>query len=165
MDIRAIIFDNDGVLVDSEIIHIAVEREVLAEFGLTYSDETYKSRFVGLSMPDYLAEIDADHRAVSGQALPAEFVSQLRARGWPRIQAESQAMAGAADLLRAFDGPYAVASSAPLERLRIKLTLTELIHFFGPHIYSAEQVENGKPAPDLFLHAAQQLWQSGFQRD
>ena len=157
MSIEAIIFDNDGVLVDSEVIHIAVERELLAGFGLYYEDETYKSRFVGLSMPDFLSALDADHRDACDAPLPSHFLTELRRRAWPRIESELQAMPGATDLLDRFDGPYAVASSAPLERLKIKLTITNLISFFGDHIYSSEHVENGKPAPDLFLHAANKL--------
>lgn len=157
MAIEAIIFDNDGVLVDSEVIHVAVERELLAEHGLEYSDEAYIARFVGLSMPDYFAALDADSRAEKGQPLPANFADELRARAWPRIQSELKAMPGVVDFLQAFPGPRAVASSAPLARVRTKLSVTDLSHFFGTHIYSSEQVANGKPAPDLFLFAARQL--------
>ena len=157
MSIEAIIFDNDGVLVDSEVIHIAVERELLAEHGLEYSDEAYISRFVGLSMPDYFAALDADHQSANGHPLPASFAFELRARAWPRIQSELQAMPDVADFLNVFAGPRAVASSAPLERVKIKLNVTNLSHFFGPHIYSSEQVANGKPAPDLFMLAARKL--------
>ena len=90
MSIEGIIFDNDGVLVDSEVIHVAVERELLAEHGLEYSDEAYMSRFVGLSMPDYFAALDADFRAAHERPLPANFADELRARAWPRIQSELQ---------------------------------------------------------------------------
>ena len=157
MSIEGIIFDNDGVLVDSEVIHVAVERELLAEHGLEYSDEAYMSRFVGLSMPDYFAALDADFRAAHERPLPANFADELRARAWPRIQSELQPMPGAADFLTAFDGPRAVASSAPLVRVKIKLSVTNLSQFFGAHVYSSEQVANGKPAPDLFLLAAREL--------
>lgn len=157
MAIEGIIFDNDGVLVDSEVIHVAVERELLAEHGLVYSDEAYMSRFVGLSMPDYFATLDADFRAAHERPLPANFADELRARTWPRIQSELQPMPGVADFLSAFDGPRAVASSAPLARVKIKLSVTNLSPFFGAHVYSSEQVANGKPAPDLFLLAAREL--------
>lgn len=157
MSIQAIIFDNDGVLVDSEVIHVAVERELLAEFGLRYEDEVYNSRFVGLSPPDFLAALDADHRDAHNAPLPSHFLAELKRRAWPRIEADLRAMPGAAELLRKVETPYAVASSAAFERLKIKLTITDLIHFFGDHIYSSEHVARGKPAPDLFLHAASKL--------
>ncbi|MEM7458589.1 MAG: HAD family phosphatase [Pseudomonadota bacterium] len=157
MAIEAIIFDNDGVLVDSEIIHIAVERELLAEHGLEYSDAVYKSRFVGLSMPDFYAALYVDFRAANAKPLPSGFGEELRARAWPRIEAELKAVSGAASLLQSFAGPCAVASSAPLERVKIKLALTNLLRYFGPHVYSSEHVSNGKPAPDLFQLAARKL--------
>ncbi len=157
MAIEGIIFDNDGVLVDSEVIHVAVERELLAEHGLEYSEEAYMSRFVGLSMPDYFAALDADFRTAHEKPLPTNFADELRARAWPRIQSELQPMPGVADFLKAFEGPRAVASSAPLARVKIKLSVTDLSQFFGAHVYSSEQVANGKPAPDLFLMAAREL--------
>ena len=153
----AIIFDSDGVLVDSEIIHIAVERELLAEIGLTYSFEAYVSRFVGLSMPDYFAALEHDHRNKFGRPFPTNFEDELTGRVWPRIETELQAIPGVSDLVSEFQGAVAVASSAPLERLMKKLKLTELEHLFAPHIYSAQAVEKGKPAPDLFLYAADRI--------
>ena len=71
--IDAIIFDNDGVLVDSEVIHIAVERELLAEMGLHYDDQTYVARFVGLSNADYFAALAQDYLTLTGDKLPADF--------------------------------------------------------------------------------------------
>ena len=154
---QAILFDNDGVLVDSEVIHVQCERGLLAEIGLCYTPETYSARFVGLSTTDFLAALAADHEKQFGQPFPDDFHARLKARAWPRIDAELQAMPGAANLISYWDGPFAVASSAKLYRLRHKLTLTGLIEHFEPHIYSSEMVANGKPAPDLFLHAAAQL--------
>lgn len=153
----AIIFDNDGVLVDSEIIHITVERELLNEIGLTYSHETYLSRFVGLSMPDFYAELERDHQSKFGRAFPPGFDAELFRPVWPRIEAELQPISGASELVSRFDGPTAVASSAPPDRLNRKLEITRLKSFFEPHIYSSHAVKKGKPAPDLFLYAAARL--------
>lgn len=153
----AIIFDNDGVLVDSEIIHITVEREMLKEIGLTYSHETYLSRFVGLSMPDFYAELDRDHRQKFGRVFPPGFDAELVRRVWPRIEAELQPISGASELATRFQGLTGVASSAPPDRLTRKLEITGLKSLFEPHIYSSQAVQKGKPAPDLFLHAAAEL--------
>lgn len=155
--VDAIIFDNDGVLVDSETIHVAVERELLAEMGLVYEHGAYLKRFVGLSNLDFHREIDRDHRAQFDRPFPSDFSDRLRARVWPRIETELRALPGVADLVQSFGGPVAVASSAIVERLTRKLEITRLHDLFHPHIYSSEHVANGKPAPDLFLHAAERL--------
>lgn len=153
----ALIFDSDGVLVDSEVIHIAVEQELLAELGLTYDHETYLSRFVGLSNPDFYAELASDYEARIGGSFPADFGSRLQKRIWPRIEAELRPIDGVARLVEAVGGKVAVGSSAPFERLTRKLDITGLSPLFSPHIYSVDHVPNGKPAPDLFLHAASQI--------
>ena len=155
--IDAIIFDNDGVLVDSETIHLAVELELLAEMGLSYDHAAYLQRFVGLSNADYRAELNRDHHAAFGTPFPEDFGARLYKKVWPRIETELQPLPGVATLVSRYGGPVAVASSAPTERLRRKLELTGLQHLFAPHIYSSDHVENGKPAPDLFFYAASQL--------
>ena len=155
--VAAIIFDNDGVLVDSESIHVAVERELLAEIGLDYDLPTYMARFVGLNNADFQAQLAQDFGARYGAPFPSDFRARLDARAWPRIEAELQPVANVPDLVGAFAGPVAVASSATTARLRQKLELTGLYDLFAPHIYSADLVANGKPAPDLFLHAARAL--------
>lgn len=156
-NIKAIIFDNDGVLVDSELIHIAVERELLAELGLYYDLQTYTSRFVDLSNPDFYSELANDYKALSLGEFPADFGKRLRAKVWPRIEDELEPIPDAEELVAKFDGAVAVASSAPLWRLERKLKITNLFDLFAPHIYSSDHVENGKPEPDLFLYAAKRL--------
>lgn len=156
-DFGAIIFDNDGVLVDSEAIHIEVERALLAEIGLEYDHATYLSRFVGLSNPDFYAELTSDFESRIGGAFPESFADTLQDRIWPRIMAELLPLSGVPALVEAFDGKTAVASSAPVERLEKKLKIAGLFRLFDPHIYSAEMVQKGKPAPDIFLQAASQI--------
>lgn len=156
-DFEAIIFDNDGVLVDSEVIHVAVERELLSELGLEYSHEAYMVRFVGLSNADYRAEVGLDYARLVGGTFPLDFGTRLYERVWPRIRAELSPMEGVSALVQAFNGKVAVGSSAPSDRLCEKLKLTSLSKHFEPHIYSADHVSRGKPEPDLFLHAAAQL--------
>ncbi|WP_018149558.1 HAD family hydrolase [Henriciella marina] len=153
---QAIIFDCDGVLVDSEIIAIAVEREYLGGRGLVYDDETYISRFVGLHNRDYHAALRAD-ASDRGIALPADFPAIIQAAIWTRFTSELRAIRGAVELAAAFHGPVAVASSSEQDKLHRKLEMTGLAPAFGHHIYSADLVEHGKPAPDLFLYAAERL--------
>lgn len=153
----AIIFDCDGVLVDSEVIHVAAEMELLADLGLAYDRETYLTRFVGLSNADFHAAIRSDFAGVSDTAFPADFAARLHQLVWPRIETELKAIEGVEALVRSFNGQVAVGSSSPYEKLMAKLAITGLQPLFAPHIYSADHVKAGKPEPDLFLHAAAEL--------
>ena len=157
MKYKCIIFDCDGVLVDSEVIHIAEELRYLAEIGLKYEYEEYLSRFVGLSVPDFDTELSQDCLIKTGEKLPLCFRDQLNARVWPRIENELKAIKDVALLANQFSGKVAVASSSPLDLLRRKLSITNLVDLFSSHIYSADHVSNGKPAPDLFLYASEIL--------
>jgi len=152
-----ILFDNDGVLVDSEAIYISVERELLAELGLFYDYATYLSRFVGLPMPDYYQALARDYADRIGGAFPSDFAATLTQRVTPRMDAELNALPNVDAVINRFDGPVAVASSMSLDIIHRKLELVNLSGFFNPHVYSGEQVEKGKPAPDLFLFVAERL--------
>ena len=156
-DMTALIFDCDGVLVDSERIAISVERECLAEIGLRYETTAYLNRFVGLKDADFYAELELDCQALTGSALPVGFVESVRSRCWARFETELAAIDGVRVFLDGYDGALAVASSSTMDGLHKKLELTGLHHLFSPHIYSGQQVERGKPAPDLFLFAASRL--------
>ena len=120
----AIIFDSDGVLVDSEKIHIAVERELLSELGLDYESDEYVSRFVGLNLSDYYAALERDFKAKFNQPFPTDFGARLYQRVWPRIQSELEPVPDVTAILEVHAGPSAVASSAPTDRLREKLAIT-----------------------------------------
>jgi HAD superfamily hydrolase (TIGR01509 family) len=153
----AIIFDCDGVLVNSEQIAIAVERALLEDLGLTYTDADYQSRFVGLSDARFETALRADFVGLGRGTFPDDFMTQVRAECWHRFTSELQAVEGLTDYLATLDCPVAVASSSGVRSLERKLTLTGLAERFAPHAYSGDLVENGKPAPDLFLYAATQL--------
>ena len=155
-DVDALIFDCDGVLVDSETIAIATERGLLADWGLDYAFETYVSRFVGLHNRDFHAAVAADAVA-RGEPLPPDFADQMQRAIWQRFETDLQAIPGVMQAVSAFDGLQAVASSSEAPKLDRKLALTGLYEAFSPHIYSADLVVHGKPAPDLFLHAAKAL--------
>lgn len=153
----ALIFDCDGVLVDSESIHVVAERELLAVHGIDISYDDYLTRFVGMSDADWLAAIEAEF-VMRGLAFPREsFGVGLSAAVDTRMEHELVAIAGVPGAVAAFRGPIAVASSADPQRLRRKLAIAGLLHLFEPHVYSGAEVANGKPAPDLYLHAAARL--------
>jgi len=157
MTFEAILFDCDGVLVDSEKIYVDVEREHLARVGLNYELDEYMDRFQGLGSTDFWAALDRDHQALGKGPLPDDFSQQLDAATLERIDRELSEISGIKQLLEVHRGPRAVASSSRLHRLLHKLKHTGLLPFFDPHVYSGEQVTNGKPAPDLFLFAAGKL--------
>jgi HAD superfamily hydrolase (TIGR01509 family) len=152
----AVIFDCDGVLVDSEILAIEAETTVLAEFGLDYDLEEYKRRFLGLHHHRFLETLDADFRARLGTPLPAAFPDALKAR-YEDMAHRIEAIEGVADAVAALGRAKAVASSSGAASLERKLRQTGLWDHFAPHVYSADLVARGKPHPDVFLHAAEAL--------
>ncbi len=157
MHLSAILFDCDGVLVDSEVIYIAVELDMLAQIGLVYDIEDYQSRFLGLSNGDYMRLLKTDCMARTNRDLPDDFERRLDAACRQRLLAELESMEGVEALLDTFTGSIAVASSSAPDLLHAKLHKTGLHARFDPHIYSGEEVSCGKPAPDLFLHAADRI--------
>jgi HAD superfamily hydrolase (TIGR01509 family) len=152
---KAVIFDCDGVLVDSEKLALQVELEVLAELDLTFDREDYVLRFMGLSTDAYYAAIDEEARKRLGRSIQAD------ARGSDRIRqvmiAHLTEVPGALAAVAALNLPKAVASSGSRAGLERKLRQTGLWDHFAPHVFSADHVANAKPAPDLFLRAAQSL--------
>ena len=154
---KTIIFDCDGVLVDSEIIYNVIERKHLTHLGLTYTDSEYQQRFVGLSNKDYIQALSTDYQVKQGKTFPADFESIITNESSLAFESELKAIDGAVDFINTLKNPCAVASSSKLDMLHKKLKLTELKRYFGTHIYSTEQVQHGKPAADIFLYAAEQL--------
>ncbi|MFE9539610.1 HAD family hydrolase [Streptomyces sp. NPDC006691] len=152
-----IIFDNDGVLVDSEPISNTILSGYLTELGHATSYED--------SLRDYMgAAIHRVHDLIqerTGQALPADFDETLHARIFAAFERELQPVAGVTDVLGKLvaDGvPYCVASSGSHERIRVGHLRTGLDEWFEDEwIFSSEDVGRGKPAPDLFLHAAERM--------
>lgn len=153
----AVIFDADGVLVDSEVIYHAIELEVLGRIGLVYDPADYRGRFMGMHERMYVAALDAECRGQLGTPLPDDFLATVR--GLSKIACDERlaCVTGAEAAVAAVRGPKAVASSSDAEALRRKLTKVGLTPHFDPHIYSADLVAHGKPHPDIFLHAAEAL--------
>jgi HAD superfamily hydrolase (TIGR01509 family) len=148
-----VIFDCDGVLVDSERIAVRIDAVVLARLGWKLTEPEIVERFVGRSEAYMASEIE---RAL-GRPLEVgwddEFVPLYR----EALGAELEPVDGIVEALDAISTPTCVASSSSHERLRFTLGLTGLLDRFDGRIFSAADVANGKPAPDLFRHAATAL--------
>ncbi|MGH1570755.1 HAD family hydrolase [Methylobacterium sp. P31] len=158
MDARAqklglVIFDCDGVLVDSEPLSLACLTAGLNRIGVEIDLATVRTRFTGTSMVSIMAHIARDY----GITAPAGFVEAVKAETLALFDAELRAMRGVAEAVAALDLPVCVASSSDPVRLRHSLGLTGLLPLFGDHVFSAMQVERGKPFPDLFLFAADRM--------
>ena len=151
--IRLVIFDFDGVLVDSEPLSIGVLVEGLASIGYRIDEATASERFLGHS----LAAVQGMLRDELGFDLPTDRLEAMRLSLFERFRRELKPMPGIAQALDRLAVPYCVASSSLLERIRISLEVTGLLARFAPNIFSAEMVPRGKPAPDLFLYAAKQM--------
>jgi HAD superfamily hydrolase (TIGR01509 family) len=148
-----VIFDCDGVLVDSERISVRIDARVLAELGWPLTEAEVIERFVGRSEAYMISEIEA----AIGRRLPPDWEDPFRSLYRVAFEAELEPVDGVIAALDAIASPTCVASSSSHERLRHTLGLTGLLERFNGRIFSAEDVRHGKPAPDLFLHAAASL--------
>ncbi len=154
--LQLIIFDCDGVLVDSERIANRIFCAMLNELGLPLSLDDMFEHFVGLSMPQCVALITQR----LGRPPPEAFVPELHRRTAAALQAEVTPVAGVRDALDVLVGlriPHCVASSGDHTKIRLTLTATGLLERFDGRIFSVEDVAHPKPAPDVFLHAARHL--------
>ena len=154
MTIQAIIFDCDGVLVDSEIIYNSVEREYLSSIGLNYETSQYQDRFLGLTQEDYLFQLNLDYQNLNKGVFPVDFAETVKKECLERFNKNLISYEGLKPLLESYSGEVAVASSNSVELIHQKLHITGLFDYFDPHIYSGEEMKRGKPSPDLFLHSA-----------
>lgn len=149
----AFLFDCDGVLVDSEQLSVTELGRSLRAAGADIEDAEIFARMIGRPISEIVAIVAAEQGFDATPYLP-EYRARLRAR----FESELSAVTGMPGAIRALPpGPKAVASSSTLPRLEHSLTLCGLWQDFAPHVYSASQVERGKPAPDLFLFAAARL--------
>ena len=148
-----VIFDNDGVLVDSEWHANGILAALLCEAGLPSTRESCIADYMGSSMRR-VREI-AETRL--GRPLPADLEERYHARLFDAFRASLTAVPGVAETLEQIALPTCVASSGTHERIRLALTTTGLLARFEGRIFSAQDVARGKPEPDLFLHAAKTL--------
>lgn len=151
--IDLVIFDCDGVLIDSEVISARMLIAELAGYGVDMDMAFVSRHFLGRSYPVVLKEV----RERWGLDLPARFEADYRARLLAAFETGLQRMPGAVEAIAALDRPYCLATSSSPERLRRSLEITGLATLFAGRCFTASEVANGKPAPDLFLHAAARM--------
>jgi HAD superfamily hydrolase (TIGR01509 family) len=150
---EVVIFDCDGVLVDSEVLALGVMRRRLSEAGLQLTDQETRERFLGRRLDSSLRGIEAELGAPLPDAFREDFSREILsafARELKGVEGVRQAVGG----LRA---RVCVASSSGPERIRLSLRVAGYETLFAPNIFSAAEVAEGKPSPDLFLHAARAM--------
>jgi len=148
-----VIFDCDGVLVDSETIALGQTREALGQAGLTLSHAEAIDRFLGVSLDSIVQRAEAD---LAGP-LPEGFRADLSRDILLRFARELKGIAGVRQAVEGLRCKVCVASSSPPDRIRLALSVAGYSGLFEPHIFSATMTPRGKPHPDLFLHAAQAM--------
>ncbi len=148
-----VIFDCDGVLVDSEMLSAGVLMAMMREEGFPMSEEDFRSDFLGRSFA--AAALRAKERF--GQPLADDFEQRYRDRLFAKLAAELTPMPGVLRILKGLSLPYCLATSSSPRRLALSLSTTGLGPFFEGRCFTASEVKHGKPAPDLFLHAAERM--------
>ena len=148
-----LIFDCDGVLVDSEHLACAALAELMTTLGHSMTADEAMLAFAGRSLKDVLARAE---RLLS-RPIPKDVGEQAAVQLMARFRRELQAVAGAKEAIAALPYRRCVASSSTPDRLMLSLDITGLSPLFGNNVFSAVEVANGKPAPDLFLLAARRL--------
>jgi HAD superfamily hydrolase (TIGR01509 family) len=149
MEFDLVIFDCDGVLIDSEMLSVRADIECLAEHGIALSADEIMERYTGISMAGMLSDLEARF----GRKLP-EFADRHQDRLRLLFEQGLQPIPGIVEVLDSLGSPSCVASSGTPERIKHALSFVGLLDRFHPHVFSAVEVRRGKPAPDLFLHAA-----------
>jgi HAD superfamily hydrolase (TIGR01509 family) len=151
--IELVIFDCDGVLVDSERLAIRIDVAVLARLGWVLTEAELVERFVGVSDEYFRQEVEAH----LGHRLPEGWDAEFEPLYRKAFEAELRPVYGVVEALDRISRPTCVASSGTHEKMRFTLGLTGMYDRFAGRIFSATEVLRGKPAPDLFLHAAAQM--------
>ena len=154
--IELVIFDCDGVLVDSERLAVRTEATILSKLGWELSESEIVERFVGRSAQYMHGEIE---RALGREV---DWENEFESRYRQVFERELVAVDGVAEVLDQIKVAKCVASSGTHEKIRFSLGLTDLLDRFGDRIFSVDDVAHGKPAPDVFLYAAEQM---GFEPD
>lgn len=148
-----VIFDCDGVLVDSEPLAMRTLIEAIGRQGITISPEVAYRDYLGRSLGSISQSLADSH----GEPLGAAALASMRTDLYALYRRELRATPGIREAIAALNVPFCVASSSSPERVALSLDVTGLRALFGSRLYSATMVARGKPAPDLFLHAAHVL--------
>ena len=153
MKYKCIIFDCDGILVDSERISAKVFQSMMRELGVELEFETVLEQITGTSMKENL-RFFSNHL---GKSLPDDFESEFRKRSYKAFKTDLQPITGVHELLDKIKIPVGVASSGPVEKINQNLETTNLIHYFGKNIFSSYEIGSWKPEPDIYLNAAKNM--------
>ena len=145
-----VIFDCDGVLVDSEALSVKALLGMIAQAGGDVSEDSAYEHFLGKSLKSVREILGSDF----GVEITDQHLTAMRVELMRKFREELKPMPGIAQVLPRLGVPVCVASSGTLDRIRYALDITGLLGLLEPHLYSAAMVAKGKPAPDLFLHAA-----------
>jgi beta-phosphoglucomutase-like phosphatase (HAD superfamily) len=148
-----VIFDCDGVLVDSEVISCLAHSELLTRHGYPITADEVLDRFLGVSDREARLIVEAE----LGHGLPDDFESQVKQATLQSYAGDLRAISHVGEAIAAIGLAKCVASSGTPEKIRHGLTCAGLYELLAPHIFSASEVRRGKPAPDLFLFAAQRM--------
>jgi len=147
-----LIFDCDGVLVDSEVLSCRIDAEFLTEIGIPYTTDEIARQFLGVSLKTMISRIEAERDC----RLPDDFSERLNSILFARFETDLKPIEGVREAILSLPYPRCVASSSVPERIALSLRVTGLSDLFDD-IFSSTQVPRGKPAPDLFLHAASSM--------
>ncbi len=149
----AVIFDCDGVLIDSEPVYNRVFAELLTENGVPLTTQECLDRYIGHKLSYCIKQIEEEY----GTTLPTTLVDDYITRSFAAFESELVCIEDVESVIDALQCPIAVASGSGHRELEFTLGLVDLYHRFNGCIYSVEDVERGKPHPDVYLHAAAQL--------
>jgi HAD superfamily hydrolase (TIGR01509 family) len=153
-EVRAVIFDCDGTLVDSEPISLRVFVNLIIEQGFQIDHKVAVRKWAGCDLHEVMSEVESRLE----RKLPVDFLDIFRAQQMEQLAEDVTAIAGAHDLLTSVNIPRAVASNAPQQKVRLCLEKTGLLDFFDTdRIFSAYDIQIWKPRPDLFLSVADSL--------
>lgn len=152
MAIEHVIFDCDGVLIDSEWLACIAESEVFSELGVDVAPEYVRDNYVGMANVTMFAQFERDF----GRPLPADFESRHHAKTMELFAKELKAIPGVEAVLAELDLIKSVASNSGIRRVTSSLRYAGLERFFGNHVYSSDMVARPKPATDLFEHVLEQ---------
>lgn len=156
-DSMAVIFDCDGVLADTEAAAEHAAMAVLQPAGLVYTEAAFRAKYLGLGGALWRAALDADHLERLGKPLAPGLFERVCDSVTSAVLADVVPVPGAASLIRRIEARVACASSSPRVELDGKLAQLGLAEVFGPFNFSGDDVAATKPAPDLFLLAAERL--------
>lgn len=149
-----IIFDCDGVLVDSEVLAVEIDRQVLTEHGWELTREQVIEKFLGIPM----IKVQEGLEEYLNRPLGPEWIDSLETRYKESFEESLEPVPGIIEALEQLAVPRCVASSGTHQRIRHSLSLCKMLRYFeDSHIFSAQDVARGKPAPGLFLHAASSM--------